>query len=161
MTFQTWVEELIEKRFKTATALAAAVGMELSPFTRGVAAGKLNLVNLLKLAYVADESPSRVLRLAGKDREVEVIEAVYGPEKKVSDPVVQDLVNTWPALTAHEKNYVRSTVTMMLRARMVPTQDRDPNAPTSQPKPRRARRKKESSDEIARRKRGRSTSSGS
>ena len=78
MTFQAWVAELIDQRFGTATALANQIGMQLSPFTRGVALGKLNLVNLLKLARVADEHPSMVLRLAGKGAEADLIEAVYG-----------------------------------------------------------------------------------
>ena len=108
---------MIEHRFGTATALAGKVGMKLSPFTRGVRAGKLNLVNLLTLARVAEEQPSKVLRLAGKHREADIIEQAYGPQKPVTDPVLQDLLELWPTFTADEKTYVRSNVRMLLLAR--------------------------------------------
>jgi len=76
--FQAWVSELVGRRFGTMTALASAVGMQLSPFVRGVDSGTLNIVNLLRLAEVADENPSRVLRLAGKEKVAELIERLYG-----------------------------------------------------------------------------------
>jgi hypothetical protein len=95
VTFQAWVEQLIAQRFGTATALARQLGMQLSPFTRGVAAGTLNLVNLLKLAQVAEEHPSAVLRLAKKADVAELLEQLYGNGREALTPsqraVIEDL----------------------------------------------------------------------
>lgn len=95
MTLQQLVERLIDQRFGTATALAAAIGMELSPFTRGVKAGTLNLVNLLKLAQVAEEQPSKVLRLARKNAEADLLEALYGSGREALTPSQRELIETW------------------------------------------------------------------
>lgn len=94
MTFQQFVADLISKRFGTATALADAVGMELSPFNRGVRAGTLNLVNLLKLAQVAEEHPSTVLRLAHKAEEAELLERLYGVGDAVT-PKQRAIIDLW------------------------------------------------------------------
>jgi hypothetical protein len=98
VTFQGWVAELITRRFGTATALAAQIDMELSPFSRGVKLGTLNLVNLLKLAKVADEHPSTVLRLAGKSREADLIEEVYGSGHEVLTASEREMLAQWKAM---------------------------------------------------------------
>lgn len=98
MTFQAWVAALIERRFRTATALADALGMKLSPFTRGVKAGTLNLVNLLKLAKIAEEHPSVVLRLARKVEEAELLEQLYGSGRDALTPSQKDFLETWDEL---------------------------------------------------------------
>jgi hypothetical protein len=79
VTFQQWIEKLIAERFHTSTALATAMGLQLTPFMRGAAAGTFNVVNLLKLAKVVDEHPSVVLRMAGKGDVADLIESLYGP----------------------------------------------------------------------------------
>jgi hypothetical protein len=98
VTFQVWVAELITRRFGTATALAAQIDMELSPFSRGVKLGTLNLVNLLKLAKAADEHPSTVLRLAGKSREADLIEEVYGSAHEVLTASEREMLARWKAM---------------------------------------------------------------
>jgi hypothetical protein len=80
VTFQKWVESQIRERFGTATALAAAIGMELSPFTRGVKAGTLNVPNLLQLAKVTDTPPLTVLRMAGKEPVADLLAELFGTE---------------------------------------------------------------------------------
>lgn len=158
MTFQTWVADLIEQRFKTATALAGKVGMKLSPFTRGVAAGTLNLVNLLNLAKVAEEKPSMVLRLAGKGREADLFEEVYGPEKAVHDPTLQRLLKHWPTFTADERFLIRLTVGTVLRAKgAVPDEGEGEIVPPKKRRVKASRKRDESSEETALKKRGRST----
>lgn len=111
MTFQAWVEELIARRFKTATALAHAIGMKLSPFTRGVAAGTLNLVNLLKLAKAAEAHPSMVLRLARKGKEADLLEELYGPGLETLTASQRELVALYGRITdAEDKETVRVLV---------------------------------------------------
>ena len=78
VTFQQWEATLITERFGTQTALANAIGLQLTPFTRGVAVGTFNVMNLLRLARAAEASPSMVLRLAGKGQEADLIEELYG-----------------------------------------------------------------------------------
>lgn len=96
LTFQQWIQRLIDERFRTSTALAEAMGLQLTPFTRGVAAGTFNVVNLLKLAKVADERPSTVLRMAGKGDVAELIESLYGKPSPMTQHQreVSDLVGT-------------------------------------------------------------------
>lgn len=111
LTFRQWVERLIDQRFGTATALAAAIGMELSPFTRGVKAGTLNLVNLLKLAQVAEEQPSKVLRLARKTAEADLLEALYGSGREALTPSQRELIETWEQIS----DEVRPALAVVLR----------------------------------------------
>lgn len=100
MTFQEWVQGLIDQRFRTASALAAAIGMECSPFTRGVKVGTMNLVNLLKLAQVAEEHPSTVLRLARKGAEADLLETLYGSGLEALRPSQRELIETWERIPA-------------------------------------------------------------
>jgi len=112
MTFQEWVNGLIQRRFGTATALASAIGMQLSPFTRGVAAGTLNLVNLLKLARVAEEAPAVVLKLAGKAAEAELLESLYGgPGRDTLTPAQREFIETWE----HIPDEVREHFAVLLK----------------------------------------------
>jgi hypothetical protein len=78
LTFKGWIDRLVEERFGTPTALAKTIGLHLTPFSRGVASGTFNVVNLLKLAKVANEPPSNVLRMAGKGDVADLIESLYG-----------------------------------------------------------------------------------
>lgn len=110
MTFQAWVAELIKQRYGTATALAAKIDMALSPFSRGVRLGTLNLTNLLKLAKAADEYPSTVLRLAGKGREADLIEEVYGSTQEVLTASEREIVELWKALTPRAREGLRLTM---------------------------------------------------
>ena len=103
MTFQGWVEQVIRTRYRTATALAESIGMELSPFTRGVKAGTLNLVNLLKLARAAEEHPSTVLRLAGKAAEADLIEELYGSGHDALPRSHRELIEMWERLTPEQR----------------------------------------------------------
>lgn len=115
VTFQIWVAQLIKQRFGTATALAAKLEMQLSPFTRGVALGKLNLVNLLKLAQAADEHPSIVLRLAGKAREAELLEAVYGAAHEVITASEREVLTHWRQVTPRAREGLRLTISELPR----------------------------------------------
>lgn len=137
MTFQTWVAGLIEHRYGTATALAAQIGMKLSPFSRGVALGKLNLVNLLKLAKAADEQPSTVLRLAGKNREADLIEEVYGTSHEVLTSSDREILEMWRALTPRAREGLRLTMSELPRS---PAKQRLATDASSQPAQKKGRR---------------------
>lgn len=78
MTFQQWIESLVAERFGTKTKLAEAIGVSLTQIGRGADAGKYSVVNLLKLAKVAEADPSWVLQLAGKGDIALLIEDLYG-----------------------------------------------------------------------------------
>jgi hypothetical protein len=95
LTFQSFVEQLIATKFETATRLAHSIGMELSPFTRGVRAGTLSLTNLLKLAKVAEAPPSDVLRMAKKTAEAALLEELYGSGRDALTQSRRTLIETW------------------------------------------------------------------
>jgi hypothetical protein len=101
-TFQKFIEQWIG-RFGTAQALADAIGMSLSAFSRGVRnAGTLGVENCLRLADVTGEHPSRVLRLAGKDEVATLIERLYSSGisaqgQRLSAPE-RELIGLWTAL---------------------------------------------------------------
>lgn len=110
--------ELIKQRFRTATALAAKIDMELSPFSRGVKSGTLNLVNLLKLAKAADEQPSIVLRLAGKGEEADLIEEVYGSGDGALTVSEREMLDAWNALTPRAREGLRLTLSELPRSQV-------------------------------------------
>lgn len=79
MTFQAWVDALVESRYGgRAFRLAEAVGLHQSSFSRGAAKGTLSVESLLKLAQVTGEPPGDVLRLAGKDDVADLLDDLYG-----------------------------------------------------------------------------------
>ena len=78
-TFLSFIKEL-ERRHGTANAIAEALDMSPSAFSRGSRSGSLGTLKLLRLAKWSGESPSRVLRLAGKGEIADQIEDLYGPE---------------------------------------------------------------------------------
>jgi hypothetical protein len=82
LTFKEWIQRWIDERYKNPTAFAKALGMQLTPFKRGWAAGTFNVVNLLKLARITGEHPSTVLRMARKKTEADLIEEMYGPGRE-------------------------------------------------------------------------------
>jgi len=130
----------IAKGFPTRHALATALQINASRLSRALNGtdkhASFNIENCLRLAQVSGESPATVLRAANKGKVADLIEGLYGSEKRVSDPVVQDLLREWPTFSTAEKAHVRATVAMVLRARRA--EDR------------------ESSEDIALKKRGRS-----
>lgn len=109
MTFQQWIEGLIADRFGTATALAKAMGLQLTPFQRGAAGGTFNVINLLKLAKVADEHPSKVLRMAGKAEAADLIEELYGDGGDLS-PSERAHLKEWQAVTESQRRALQSAI---------------------------------------------------
>lgn len=78
---ETFVEGLVGKGrpYQTWGDLAAATGLTLSAFSRGVKKeGTLNVENCLRLAETTGIAASQVLRTAGKGDIAELIERLYG-----------------------------------------------------------------------------------
>jgi hypothetical protein len=66
-TMQDFIRERIPQ-FGSAKAFAAAIGMSLSAFNKGVRKhGRLSIENCLKVAELTCQPPSTVLRMAGKE----------------------------------------------------------------------------------------------
>jgi hypothetical protein len=98
-SFRSFIQGLISAKYGTAQAVADAIGMSLSAFSRGVRKeGTLSVENCLRLAAHAGEPPSRVLRLADKVPIAELIEQLYGPEREPLSGMERDLLQLWRSL---------------------------------------------------------------
>lgn len=95
VTFHDWIGKLVSERFGTQTALANAIGLQLTSFSRGAEDGTFSVVNLLKLARATDTPASEVLRLAGKGEVAELIESLYGDGVSALTSSEQQLVARW------------------------------------------------------------------
>jgi hypothetical protein len=98
-SFRSFIQGLISTKYGTAQAVADAIGMSLSAFSRGVRKeGTLSVENCLRLAAHAGEPPSRVLRLAGKEPIAELIEQLYGSERDPISGIERDVLQLWRSL---------------------------------------------------------------
>lgn len=111
-TFGELVDRLVRDRFGTAAALAEAINLSHSAFSRGVHAGTLSTLNLLRLAAAAELSPSEVLRSAKKGDIADLIETLYGAPKRVHDETAQRVLAMLEGLSAEQ----RAALEAMLRA---------------------------------------------
>jgi hypothetical protein len=102
--------EALKPRFETSQKLATAIGMTLSAFSRGVTKGTLNVENLLRLATVAEESPSAVLELAGKKDVAQLIESLYGSPRSAISPAERDLLERWSRLPPDAKENLKGII---------------------------------------------------
>lgn len=102
-----FVDRLIQTKFRTATALAAEVGMSSSALSRGVQdEGTLSVENCLSLAMAAGEHPSKVLRLARRKRAAELLELAYGPTGQINQDELE-LVETWRHIDEQTRDAIR------------------------------------------------------
>jgi len=108
-TFGTFIAGLI-RRYGTAQAVADAIGMSLSAFSRGVRnEGTLSVENLLKLAEHAGEAPSTLLRLGDKGRVADLIERLYGPANPHALTTDQrELLGLWQTLGEEAERSLRT-----------------------------------------------------
>lgn len=93
----------------TARAVAAAIGLSegrLGRVTRGE--GSMEIANLLRLAELAGEQPTAVLRLAGKAEEAELIERIYGVGAPPLSKTQRELLQAWDRLTDHAREHFRA-----------------------------------------------------
>jgi hypothetical protein len=99
--------------------IAEGIGMSESGFTRGVKRGTLSIENLLDLARVNDTHPSRVLRMAGKDRVADLLEQLYGPGIDALTASERDVIGAWNRLPT---DALRRSFLLLMKAAL-------PNAP--------------------------------
>lgn len=76
----------MKERYKSAGALAAAIGMTDSGFSRAAKAGTFETENLLRLADETGEAANRVLEMGGKAHVNALIERLYGKAKLPKNP---------------------------------------------------------------------------
>jgi hypothetical protein len=103
VTFREWIDDLVEHRFGgRRTALANAIGLQLTVFIRGLKAGTFSVLNCLRLAKATNTDPLLVLRLAGKHEVAALIEELCvttGTKAAVTDKDRFHL-RRWHSITA-------------------------------------------------------------
>lgn len=102
--FEDFVGELVTRRYRTTGALAEAIGMTLSAFSRGVRQGTLSIENCLRLAETSGDHPSKILELAGKADEAALIERLYG--KQIVSPGDRQLLELWRGITPKARDHL-------------------------------------------------------
>lgn len=96
--------ELLERaaaKFPSKQAFAKALGITPSRFSRLLQGQfSLEVVNCLRLAKIAGERPSTVLRAAGKNDVADLIEELYGAEGNPLTPAQRELIEVWEGIPA-------------------------------------------------------------
>lgn len=113
--FRDLLEEAA-RGYPTKKAFARAIGITPGRLSR-VLGGEhsLDVANCLTLARLTGESPSRVLRVAGKGDIADAIEALYGPTAKSVSPKERELLDVWNALTPRARDGLRLTMAELSR----------------------------------------------
>lgn len=86
VTLHDWIDTLVAERYKTTRALATAIGMTESGFSRAVKAGTFEVENCLRLALETGAPAADVFTMAGKGHVNALIERLYGPGRPAADP---------------------------------------------------------------------------
>jgi transcriptional regulator with XRE-family HTH domain len=77
--FSGFINELITSRYQTQSALAEAIGMSDSAFSRSIhEEGTLSVANCFRLAGAAGDHPATILRTAGKPDIADIVERGLG-----------------------------------------------------------------------------------
>jgi plasmid maintenance system antidote protein VapI len=115
--------EAAAKRYPTKRAFARAIGITAGRLSR-VLGGEhsFDVGNCLTLAKLTGESPSRVLRVAGKSDIADAIEALYGPGAVTVSPKERQILDVWNALTERARQGLSLTMSELSRARDAPIQ---------------------------------------
>jgi hypothetical protein len=82
-----WIDRLVRERYRTVGALAKAIGMTESGFSRAAKAGTFDVENCLRLALETGEAPGVVFELAGKGHVHHLLVQLYG--KSATGPQVK------------------------------------------------------------------------
>jgi hypothetical protein len=68
----------------------------------------LDVLNCLKLAAMTGESPTRILRIAGKGEIADLTERLYGPGRATVSPAERELLDDWQALPQRSRDSLRA-----------------------------------------------------
>jgi hypothetical protein len=95
----------VSAKFASQQALAEEIGITAPRLNRALNHGdySLNVANCLRLARVAGEPPSVVLRAAGKGDIADLIESLYGAPDEEFSPAERTLVKRWRRLDDEER----------------------------------------------------------
>jgi hypothetical protein len=108
--------DLLERavaKFPSRQAFAKAIGLNASRLSRAMNTGDFpfNITNCLRLAQVAGESPSLVLRTAGKGDVADLIESLYGHDRtELLEPAERELLDHWRRLPTHAREGLLSVL---------------------------------------------------
>jgi hypothetical protein len=117
---ERFIDDAIDRRFRTSSALADAIGMSLSAFSRGIREeGTISTENCLELAKVLSERPAKILRLARRKRVAELLEQLH-PTLTLS-PDEEHVVELWRRIKNDEAklDLCRSMLETMAHAVML------------------------------------------
>lgn len=127
-SFKTFIDALTHQH-GTAGAVAKAIGMSLSAFSRGVRIeGSLGVDKCLRLAKWAGVSPSHVLRLANKGEVAELIEELYGREGEPLSGSERELLGLWRTIDKEGQRAMQTLIRGLSSSAGKTT--RQSNAPT-------------------------------
>lgn len=99
---------LLVRRFGSRDALGKKIGMSGSRVGRAIDGQySFNIENCLKLADATGESPSVVLRAAGKQEVADLIERLYGKSRPGLGANERELLDEWDALTPRARHAFR------------------------------------------------------
>lgn len=90
--------------------LAAMIPMSLSAFSRGVEDGTLSLENCLRLARAVGENPGRILRLAGKPPQADLLDHFTRETEETLSTRAIRLAQVWDTLDPKIQDAVEAIV---------------------------------------------------
>lgn len=105
-------------RYGSRDALGKAIGMSGSRVGRAIEGQySFNIKNCLKLAEASGESPSVVLRAAGKEDVAGLIERLYGHSRPMMSVHERELLDQWESLTPTSRESLRIILAALVRAK--------------------------------------------
>lgn len=100
-SLRDFVDRLVNEQYGTSGAIAKAIGMSLSAFSRGVRyEGTLGVDKLLKLAESSGNSPDLILTLGKKPDVARLIGRLYGPPRAPLSGADREFLNLWRSTPA-------------------------------------------------------------
>lgn len=103
----------IAESFDSQDALARAIGINGSRLSRAINVGDFpfNVENCLRLAKISGESPSEILRAAGKKDIANLLESLYGPDRtKLLTVEERELLDRWDALSPKGREALKTLI---------------------------------------------------
>jgi hypothetical protein len=115
--FKDLLESLV-RRYGTRDALGRTIQMSGSRVGRAIDGQyTFNIENCLKLAAATGESPSAVLRAAGKGEVAALIERLYGDKRPMMGASDRELMERWNLLDPNEKASIKGIVWKLTKDR--------------------------------------------